>query len=793
MRVLRAIAGLRSIDRTIDEETARFIRGDQVAAIVELSPMSAAANVFNAVLIAFAFHDHANPIFLAAWVGALTVFSFMAMRNWSRSRRRTITTASPRALNRAAINAVTLASVWGIAPLILTPGADAYHQLAMQVMMTGMAAGGAFGLATVPRAAIPYVWIMVLSAMASMIIGGKQELATDTVALMLWSAYGLYLTRNIAVHSSRFFENSRNRAELTEKTAVIGLLLNDFQEHGSDWLWETDATGRIVDPSRRFAEAAGRTSEEMSGLPLRALLASSASDPVEPLFDAMQWYETFLDRVVELEVGGQRRSWSMTGRPVFRSNGVFCGYHGVASDVTERREAEARVAWLAATDPVTGLANRAKFSTELERAMAAEETFGRLTLYCVDLDRFKAVNDTMGHPVGDVLLAEVGRRLIECSGAEFLVARIGGDEFALLHPGCDRPDRAADIAMRILATFDTPFTLDGADFSIGASIGIAIGPDDGATPAELMKSADLALYRAKEEGRDTFRFFEAGMDARARRRRQLEQGLRAALDTDQLRLVYQPIVDVGDYRVSGFETLVRWRSPEFGNVSPGEFIPIAEDCKLIVPMGEWILRSAIAEAARWPRHLKVSINLSPIQLRHRRLLAVIVDALDASGMPPTRLQVEITETTLLEAAEETLRTLQDLRALGVRVALDDFGTGYSSLNYLRKFPLDKIKIDKSFVDDIDGNTQSRAIVKAIMDLTGALGMTTVAEGVETLSQMSELRALGCHEIQGYAISAAIEAEAVADFLGRNLRRVTGEIVESDELVPTDPPQRDAVA
>jgi predicted signal transduction protein with EAL and GGDEF domain len=245
----------------------------------------------------------------------------------------------------------------------------------------------------------------------------------------------------------------------------------------------------------------------------------------------------------------------------------------------------------------------------------------------------------------------------------------------------------------------------------------SVAPDDGSTPADLMKSADLALYRAKEDGRDTFRFFETGMDARADRRRRIEQGLRTALDADQLHLVYQPIVDLGTNRVCGFETLVRWRSPEFGSVSPGEFIPIAEESKLIVPIGEWILRTAMREAATWPADVRVSINLSPVQFRNRRLLAVIVDALDESGLTPNRLQVEITESTLLDAGEQTLAMLRDLRTLGVRVALDDFGTGYSSLNYLRRFPFDKIKIDKSFVDDVDANPQSRAIIRAILELT----------------------------------------------------------------------------
>lgn len=787
--VAKAIGGLRRFldgtypfDASIDEETARRIRGEQISAVIELVPLSAMANLFNSVIVLLTFRDKASWIFLSAWFGAQTVFAVTALRNWWRSRRRTITTASARAESRMVVHAAILGCLWGLATLVLLPGADPYHQIVIQILVTGMAAGGAFGLSTIPRAAIIYVWLVITMAAAAMISAGTAStLTTDLLVIALWTTYGTYLTRNVTIHAGRFFENARNRVELTEKSAVIGLLLNEFQEHGSDWLWETDQLGRFVEPTRRFAEVAGRTTEELSGLSMRALLARGEAESVDELIDAIEWYETFRDHVLTIDVAGHRRRWSLTGRPIFRSNGTFCGYHGVGSDVTERKEAEERIAFLAQTDPVTGLANRTKFSSDLELAMNDPDTKGRATLFCLDLDQFKSVNDTMGHPVGDQLLAAVGQRLSECAGPERMVARIGGDEFAVLYPGSDRPDVAVDIATTILQSFDEPFTLDGADFSIGASIGVAIGPDDGATPMDLMKSADLALYRAKTEGRDTYRLFEPGMDQLAQRRRQLEQGLRAALDTDELYLVYQPIVDLAVNRISGFETLLRWRSPEYGNISPAEFVPIAEECKLIVPMGEWILKTATREAAKWPGDLRVSVNLSPVQFRNRRLLASIVGALDESGLAPNRLQVEITETTLLDAGDQTLGTLRDLHVLGIRVALDDFGTGYSSLNYLRRFPFDKIKIDKSFVDDIDGREQSRAIVKAIMDLTFALGMTTVAEGVETLTQLAELRALGCQEIQGYVVSAAVAPESIPDLLTRDVGEITGEMVDLDDI------------
>ena len=786
VRGFRRLFGMRAPETNLDEDTARRIRGEQVSAIVELMPMSAAANVLCSGIGAMAFQDTDAALFALLWSGSIAAFAAMGMRNWWTSRRVSRTGAGPRALSRLTFNALILGCLWGLAPIVMLPGSDVYHQLVLLILVTGMSAGGAFGLSTVPSAAIGYVWIIISALALAMVLSvDTNGFHRDVIVASLWFGYGIYLTRNIVIHTGRFYDNAKNRAELTEKTEVIGLLLRDFQEHGGDWLWETDAAGRLVDPSPRLAEVAGRTLDEVSGLPLRALLAAARAEGDDELLEAMEWFETFRDLVVTIHIGEVVRHWSLTGRPVFRANGRFCGYQGVGSDITERRAAEERITWLAETDPVTGLVNRVKFSAELDRAMADPSTLGRNTLFYLDLDQFKSINDTMGHPVGDVLLKQVGKRLVACTGPQDVVARIGGDEFAILRPGSDRPDEASEIAERILSTFDTPFTLDGADFSVGTSIGIAIGPDDGTTPMDLMKSADLALYRAKAEGRDGYRFFEPGMDERARRRRLLEQGLRTAMENDELYLVYQPIVDLVSDRISGFETLVRWKSPEFGNVSPGEFIPIAEECKLIVPIGEWILHEATREAATWPRELKVSINLSPVQFRNRRLLATIVSALEHSHLPPSRLQIEITESTLLDAGEQTLAMLRDLRELGVRAALDDFGTGYSSLNYLRKFPFDKIKIDKSFVDDIDQREQSRAIVRAILDLTSALGMGTVAEGVETTSQLDTLRDLGCDEIQGYVISAAVESEAIPDLLASNYDRTTGDLVEPMDLELVD--------
>jgi diguanylate cyclase (GGDEF)-like protein/PAS domain S-box-containing protein len=788
--------GVFSGGRSVDEETARHIRGDQISAIIDLAPMTAAANSVNAVVVVLLFAGTVSDTFLAGWCALLALFVGLSIRDRCCLGRTTRPTTSKRAIPRLVIHSVGIAALWATLALWVVPQADTFRRLTLEVMLAGMAAGGAFSLATVPFAATAFAWIIVVAACAAMALDEATGRTEIGIVVSLWGVFGIYLTRNISALAERFIENARNRAELTEKNELISLLLKDFQEHGGDWLWQTDAEGRLVEPSLRLTEVSGRSETELQGMPLRALIAGDPAGGGDLLIEAMEWFDTFRDLEVRVEVAGEMRDWSLTGRPLFRSNGAFCGYLGVGSDVTERHAAATRATFLAETDTVTGLANRLKFSAELERALADPATGGRVGLFYLDLDQFKSVNDTMGHPIGDALLAQVGERLNGCTGPHCLVARIGGDEFAVLMTEVRDRHETTEIADRILATFETPFLLDGAGVAIGTSIGIAVGPEDGATPQALMKAADLALYRAKADGRGIFRFFEVGLDARAQRRRRLEQGLRAAMGTEQLYLVYQPIVATHTGRITGFEALLRWYSPEFGQVSPVEFVPIAEECKLIEPLGEWVLRVATAQAANWPRHLKISINLSPVQFRNRRLLAAVVKALEDSGLSPNRLQVEITESTLLDAAEQTLTMLRDLRVLGVRVALDDFGTGYSSLNYLRKFPFDKVKIDKRFVEDVDVNGQSRAIVKAILDLTTALGMSTVAEGVETAYQMVELKRLGCDEVQGYVISAAVDADAVDDLLRAD---VTSEPGRGDLVDPIDlefvdiDPDKDAVA
>jgi diguanylate cyclase (GGDEF)-like protein len=400
-------------------------------------------------------------------------------------------------------------------------------------------------------------------------------------------------------------------------------------------------------------------------------------------------------------------------------------------------------------DALTGLPNRLLFRERMEAVLERIRPGEAAAVLCLDLDYFKDVNDTLGHPAGDALLEAVARRLRGCIDSGDLVARLGGDEFAVLQLSEEQSADAELLAQRILEALRQPYDIEGQPAIVSVSIGIAVATESGVSADMLLKCADLALYRAKADGRGTYRFFEAKMDAEIQARRAIELDLREALERSELEVFYQPLFDLHRRQVSGFEALLRWRHPVRGMIPPTQFIPIAEDLRLINPIGEWVLRRACGDAGSWPEHVKISVNLSPMQFRTEDLVPAVERALARSGLPAHRLEVEITESALLQNNDKVLSTLHQLHALGVRIALDDFGTGYSSLSYLRSFPFDKIKIDQSFVREIGNRSDCLAIVTSIASLARQLGMSTTAEGVETAEQLTELQAAGCDEVQGF--------------------------------------------
>ncbi len=440
-------------------------------------------------------------------------------------------------------------------------------------------------------------------------------------------------------------------------------------------------------------------------------------------------------------------------------------------DITERKEAEARIAHMAHHDALTDLPNRVLFRQRMAEALAQRSRSGNLIgALCIDLDNFKLVNDTLGHPIGDRLLQDVAARIGRVLRTRDTAARLGGDEFAVLVPEMKSPQELGILAQRLIQVVSEPYVIEGHMVTVGSTIGIAVAPADGNDADHLLRNADLALYRAKAAGKSTFRFFEPEMDARAQARRQLEIDLRSALAAETLEVHYQPLVDLSTEEVVGFEALLRWPHATRGSVPPSEFVPLAEETGLITPLGNYVLERACRDASQWPPHVKLAVNLSPMQFRVGNVLQTVKEALQASGLDPQRLDLEITESVLLDRTDQVIEQLHALRALGARISMDDFGTGYSSLSYLRAFPFDKIKIDRSFVRDLPTNRHTLAIVRAILGLASGLDMKVVAEGIETQADLACLAAEGCREGQGFLFSAARPQSEVLKLLAEAPQR-----------------------
>ncbi len=512
-----------------------------------------------------------------------------------------------------------------------------------------------------------------------------------------------------------------------------------------------DAERKLIAANARYAEIYGLPAElAKPGTSLQAILTHRVREGRYP-GDDPQGYVTYLDELVargepfrDIIQFPDGRIISLVYQPL--EDGGWVSTH---EDITDRRRAEAKIAHMARHDALTDLPNRILLGERIEDALVRVGRSGEVAILCLDLDNFKGVNDTLGHPVGDALLKAVAKRLAASVRSGDTVARLGGDEYAIVQVGVAQPESARALAERIIEAIDEPYVLEGQQVITRISIGIALAPADGSDAAHLLKAGDMALHRAKSDGRGTYQFFEQGMDAQMQARRSLELDLRRAIEANQFELFYQPQFNLETNAISGFEALIRWFHPERGLVHPGEFIALAEDAGLIVPIGEWVLKQACRDAAKWPSPVKVAVNLSPAQFRNVHLMQTVIAALASSGLAANRLELEITESVLLADSEATLTTLHNLRAMGVRISMDDFGTGYSSLSYLQSFPFDKIKIDRRFITDVNTDESSLAIIRAVTGMCASLGIVTTAEGVETREQFDRVRAEGCTEVQGF--------------------------------------------
>ncbi len=543
--------------------------------------------------------------------------------------------------------------------------------------------------------------------------------------------------------------------ERDEAAATVGMLLNDYEQQSSDWLWTVDPNGNLREVAPRFAEAAGRDPDRLEGEPLLRLFLPG--EERDRLAHHLAERTAFRNLLVKLRTGDETRYWRLSARP--REDGRM---RGVARDVTADKLIEQRVAFMAHFDNLTGLANRYLFNERIRAALGDDDARARnVALFYLDLDNFKSVNDTRGHMVGDQLLREVGARLEQEVRGQDLVARLGGDEFAVLIETRAGVGMLIERAHRFLAAIREPYEIDGQAYRISSSIGIARCTSGDCDADELMRRADLAMFAAKRKGRDAVALFEPSLDREARERRDVEIDLREALARGELHLHYQPIIALVSGATTGYEALLRWYHPTRGIIGPNDFLPVAEETGLIVSIGEWVIRQALAETVSWEGDFRISINLSPTQVASPHLVGTVAQAIKSSGFDATRVEFEVTEHLQMLDGGTSRKTLLKLRELGIRIALDDFGTGYSSLSYLHRFPFDRIKIDRNFVDGIDISPDSQAIVSSVTRLADALGMQTTAEGVENRRQLDILRKLGCDEAQGFLICKPVPGESFA--------------------------------
>ncbi len=660
-------------------------------------------------------------------------------------------------------------SVLGIACMAsaatILPGLAQEDQLVVLGAFGGLIFIDAIVFSPLPAAFAGYFLPAVAGLVMAIAYWLDANLAMMTILLILSMSVTLSLLAIQLAKNLR--EHVESEIAVRDQKNLVGLLLREFEENANDLLWEIDKDGGLGRVSPKFAQAFRiELSSGGQNAAFLEILRANSHDPivVDAIAAAVEQRKSFRDVVLPISLDGAMAWWCLTGRPMIGADGEYLGYVGIGSDVTRERSAEREITKLAHRDNLTGLMNRARFNEEMNTVVAALECDG--TEFCVlflDLDKFKLINDTRGHMAGDMLLKEASSRIRENIGSADVAARLGGDEFAVILRENASAGNAARVADRLIKAVSTPYEIDGERYKVGVSVGIALAPMNGTRPTQLLRNADLALYRAKAEGRGVFRFFENQMDAEEREKRMLEQELRDAIEGDDFELVYQLQFCPHTGRATGAEALIRWNHPIRGMIHPAEFIPIAEQSSMVQEIGNWAIRKACNAALNWPDDIVVAVNISGHHFIGSDILANTKLALAETGLDARRLELEITESLLMNNTTEAMRTLRALKALGVTIALDDFGTGYSSLSYVLKFPFDKIKIDRSFVSSVENDGSAQAILRMIAGLGETLNISITAEGVETLAQAEFLRTVNCQQVQGFLYARPMRVSEIDEF------------------------------
>ncbi len=749
----------------IPEHSAAHVRGEQIAAFKTFLPFGIAATAINAsVVCIFSMMSGWTPV-MTLWTGLCALALLLSVPQIIRVRK-SQNIVHPRPvedLRRPSFSAFAMGILWACAPLVVLPTGNVSQISLVLTVTAGMMCGGAYIFSTVPKAAAIFVGMIgggtIVGLLFSNFGAAKWPFMIVVVCYMMtmWkAAYWNYA--NLVRNWLQKITMNTQTDELMRQNEVINMLLKDFEESASDCLWEADGEGRITHTSSAFAERLNADPENVSGRTMAELLIEGGADRIDIQRLSIKVYRNtaFSDERIRLEKDGTERWLCFNGKR--KSDG---GFRGIVADITEAHNAEKQISYMAHFDSLTDLANRDQLDQRLNAAVeAANEQDQRFAILCLDLDRFKTINDLHGHYIGDNVLRICAERMRACLTEHDLAGRVGGDEFMILIQCQNTVANLDALTAQLIKSIEAPIRIGEILVQLSTSIGVAIYPDHADSSIELIKSADLALYRAKHEGRARATIYDRAMDNELSQRRLIEANLRTALVNGEFRLVYQPLVDSQSRKAVGFEALLRWDHPTEGAIPPENFINIAEQTGMIGSIGEWVIREATHEAARWPDKQNVSVNLSPMQVKDPQIVQTVINALASSGLEPNRLEFEVTEMVLLDDSEHSMKTLTDLHSLGVRISLDDFGTGYSSLTYLRSFPFDKIKIDKSFIQAIDESHECRAIVRALVGLATNLGIRSTAEGVETSAQIERVMSEGCSELQGFYFSRPQTAETL---------------------------------
>ena len=749
------------------------VRGAQLNVVHKLAPARLVVSLAAILAIVMAMFDRAPLLLVAGWGAGCSVLTIMASYPKLRHRGFTVQTATRAELQQETVWSALMGIAWAAAFHLFAPHASPPQLLALWAVMTTLMAGSAFALSAMPLATAVFL-LIVGSDVSFVMYHLGLTLISGIAAVFTGGFVGACLNagRTFVIHESA-------ELALAEKNEVVSLLLREFDDSGGDWMWQTDASKCLTHVSPRFAYALGVETEALETKPLLQILAGESweagnfSAGLRDLAEKLKRRESFSDLILPVTIGGESHFWEMSASPRYDERGSFLGFRGVGSDVTAQRRSADKINHMARFDTLTGLPNRLQVTEALGEAMAeADRWRGRCAFMMIDLDRFKQVNDTLGHPIGDRLLTRVAERLQSLMMEKDMCGRLGGDEFGVVVRDASDTAKLQRLARNIIETLSKPYEVDHHTLYIGASVGTAIGPRDGRSVEMLIRSADLALYRSKDEGGGAHNAYEPQLHAHAEERRILEIALRQALEKKQFHIHYQPVVSADGGAIEGFEALLRWQHPELGNVSPARFVPVAEEARLIGPIGEWVLRSACEEAMRWPETVRIAVNVSAEQLTDPNFLTAVISSLAHSRLPANRLELEVTESVFMREGTGAVAVLEQLMKLGIRLALDDFGTGYSSLGYLSKTKFSTIKIDRSFVQAASKNVpEALAIIRAVVALADSLGMATTAEGVETDSEYQLVRRLGCRKVQGYLFGrpmAPSDARALFDVSKREV-------------------------